>query len=225
MSDERWADRTVRIEGELARYVEDTWVREPAAAAGLLEETSKLSNRGMLSSPTQNRILHWLLRTLGAQRAIEIGVFTGYSSLWTASALPDGGTLVACDVSDEWTSVGRPFWGDAGVADRIDLRLGPAGDTLDALLAEGGAGTFDYAFIDADKSNYGEYYERCLQLVRSGGVIAIDNVLWGGSVVDPGRTDADTEAIRAINATIADDPRVEACLLPVGDGVTLARVL
>ncbi|MEM9042667.1 MAG: class I SAM-dependent methyltransferase [Actinomycetota bacterium] len=215
--------RDLRISGRLATYVDETWTHEPAAAAGLSTATAALSERGMKIGADQGRILHWLARSISARRTVEVGVFTGYSALWTALALPDDGTLVACDVSEEWTSVARPYWEEAGVADRIDLRIAPALDTLDSLLADGGADEFDMAFIDADKSGYDAYYERCLQLVRPGGLIAIDNVLWGGAVADPSRNDEDTVAIRALNAKVTSDDRVDACLLPVGDGLTLAR--
>ncbi len=207
---------------ELSAYVLETWVDEPPAGADLRAATQPLARRGMQIGTDQGRVLHWLVRTLGATRTIEVGVFTGYSTMWTALALPDDGEVIACDVSEEWTSIGRPHWEAAGVADKIDLRLAPAADTLQSLIDDGRAGAFDFAFIDADKSNYDTYYELCLQLVRDGGVIAIDNVLWGGSVVDPMRTDADTEAIRAINAKVGSDDRVDACLLSIGDGVTLA---
>lgn len=218
-------ERGVRVEGRLASYVDETWIQEPPAASGLRAATEELAAAGMRIGADQGRILHWLVGTLGATRTIEVGVFTGYSALWTALALPPDGTVVACDVSETWTSIGRPFWADAGVADRIDLRLAPALETLDALLAEGGAASYDLAFIDADKTGYDAYYERCLELVRPGGVIAIDNVLWGGAVVDPKAADADTEALRALNAKIGADPRVDLCLLPIGDGLTLARRL
>ncbi|MEM9132025.1 MAG: class I SAM-dependent methyltransferase [Actinomycetota bacterium] len=216
--------RSVSISGELRRYVDATWTREPPAANALRNTTAALPDHDMQIGADQGRILYWLAGMLGARNAVEIGVFTGYSALWTASALPEDGRLVACDVSENWTSIGRPAWQEAGVADRIDLRLAPAVETLDALLADGGENGYDLAFIDADKVAYDDYYERCLRLVRPGGVVAIDNVLWGGAVADPDQTDADTEALRALNHKIATDTRVDACLLPVGDGLTLARV-
>ncbi|MEO0996304.1 MAG: class I SAM-dependent methyltransferase, partial [Pseudomonadota bacterium] len=170
----------------------------------------------------QGRFMTVLLRCLGARNTIEVGVFTGYSALVTALALPDDGRVVACDVSREWTAMGARYWREAGVADRIDLRIGPASDTLDALIAGGEQASYDFAFIDADKTGYDGYYERCLQLLRPGGVIAIDNALWGGTVADPGKDDADTRAIRALNDKVSRDPRVEAYLAPVGDGLHLA---
>ncbi len=154
---------------------------------------------------------------------MEVGTFTGYSALAVALALPDDGRLVACDVSEEWTAIARRYWEEAGVAHKIDLRLAPALETLDGLLLEGRAGTFDFAFIDADKEGYDAYYERALELLRTGGLIALDNTLWEGKVVDPAATDVDTEAIRAINTKLAQDERVTLSLLPVGDGLTLAR--
>jgi caffeoyl-CoA O-methyltransferase len=160
---------------------------------------------------------------IGARRTLEIGTFTGYSALAVALALPPDGRVIACDVSEEWTSVGRRYWEKAGVADKIDLRLGPAVETLQGLLANGQRDRFDFAFIDADKASYDAYYELCLQLVRPGGLIAVDNVLWSGKVADASITDADTEAIRRLNARLAKDERITLSLVPIGDGVTLAR--
>ncbi|MEM9566354.1 MAG: class I SAM-dependent methyltransferase [Actinomycetota bacterium] len=222
----RWfgESRTTPIGPKLERYIADTWVDEPSAARGLREATASLADRDMQIGSDQGQLLHWLATLIGASRTIEVGVFTGYSTLWTALALPPDGLVVACDVSEEWTSVGRPFWAEAGVDERIDLRLAPGEDTLSALLDDGHTASFDLAFIDADKSNYDRYYELCLQLVRPGGVIAIDNVLWGGAVADERHRDADTTAIRALNAKIGADDRVERCLVPIGDGLTLARV-
>jgi len=164
-----------------------------------------------------------LVRLTGTRRAVEIGTFTGYSALATASALPSDGLLVCCDISEAWTSIARPYWREAGVADRIDLRLGPALQTLDSLLREYGEGSFDFAFIDADKPNYDAYYEKCLRLIRIGGLIALDNMLWSGRVAEADENDATTSALRALNAKIRDDSRVDATLLSVGDGVMLAR--
>ena len=163
-----------------------------------------------------------LVRLLGARQTLEVGTFTGYSALVVAEALPADGRVIACDVSEEWTSIGKPFWERAGVADRIELRLRPATETLDALIAEGRSGEFDFAFIDADKANYDAYYERCLRLVRVGGAIGIDNVLWGGRVVQQQANDEDTQAIRAVNQKVAADERVDVAMLPIGDGLTLA---
>ena len=161
----------------------------------------------------------------GARRAIEVGVFTGYSALCVALALPEDGELIACDVSEEWTAIARRYWGEAGVAGKIRLEIAPAGETLEALIAGGRAGDFDIAFIDADKTNYDLYYERCLELLRPGGLVLIDNVLWGGAVADDNDTSEDTVALRALNEKLKDDSRIELCMLPVGDGLTLARKL
>jgi predicted O-methyltransferase YrrM len=208
---------------DVEQYVSTQITRETALQRRLREETSALPMGTMQISADQGALFALLVRTLGARRAIEIGTFTGYSALAVASALPADGKLVCCDINDEWTRIGRRYWDEAGVSQRIDLRLGPALDTLDALLRDGGAGTYDFAFIDADKSNYDAYYEACLRLARTGGLIALDNMLWGGKVVEPDVHDEDTEALRALNAKIRDDNRVDACLLTVGDGVMLIR--
>jgi caffeoyl-CoA O-methyltransferase len=179
----------------------------------------------MQISPEQGQFMQLLMRVLPAVNTIEVGVFTGYSSLSVALALPAEGKVIACDLSEEWTSIGKPYWKEAGVDHQIDLRLGPALTTLDSLIAEGRQGSFDFAFIDADKANYQNYYERLLVLVRKGGIIAIDNVLWHGSVADPSVQDEDTQAIRALNEMLHEDPRVFISLLPIGDGLTLAMKL
>ncbi|HXY32212.1 MAG TPA: class I SAM-dependent methyltransferase [Gemmatimonadaceae bacterium] len=205
------------------KYVATRFARESAVAKKLRAETAKLTDAGMQIGADQGELLAFLVHLTGVRRALEIGTFTGYSALAVAQALPPGGTLIACDVSDEWTRVARRYWKEAGVADRITLRLGPAADTLAELLRSGGAGTFDLAFVDADKTNYDAYYEACLRLVRPGGLILVDNVLWGGKVADSAVRDADTKALRALNAKIRGDRRVESCLLTVGDGVMLVR--
>lgn len=197
-------------------------VREHPVLARLRAETAKMPMGGMQIGPAQGALMALLVQAIGARRTLEIGVFTGYSSLAVALALPADGRVVACDVSAEYTSVARRAWAEAGVADKIDLRLAPALDTLDALVAAGEAGRFDFAFIDADKANYDAYYERALALLRPGGLVAVDNVFWGGAVADPKRRDADTRAIRGLNAKIAADPRVTMAMLPIADGVTLA---
>ena len=189
----------------------------------LREETASMEQANMQIGPEQGQFMALLIELIGARSVLEVGTFTGYSALAMAVALPENGALVACDVSEEWTAIGRRYWEEAGVAHKIELRLAPALETLDALLAEGRAGTFDFAFIDADKEGYDAYYERALELVRLGGLIALDNTLWEGKVVDPAATDVDTEAIRAINAKLALDERVTLSLIPVGDGLTLAR--
>ena len=177
----------------------------------------------MQIAPEQGQFMALLVELMGARRAIEVGVFTGYSSLSVASVLPPDGTLLACDINPAYTAIAQPFWEEAGVEDRIDLRIGPASRTLDTVLKEEGDGGWDFMFIDADKEGYDAYYERALELIRNGGLIALDNTLWEGKVVDPATTDVDTEAIRAINMKLADDERVTLSLVPVGDGLTLAR--
>ena len=216
------SNRTLTLDDRLYRYLLDHSVRESPEAAALREATRNVPMAGMQISPDQAQFMGFLVQAIGAQRALEIGTYTGYSALAVALALPPAGKLVCCDVSEEWTSIGRRFWERAGVAHKIDLRLAPALGTLDRLLAGGEAGTFDFAFIDADKTNYDGYYERCLRLVRAGGVIAIDNVLWGGAVADPEDMSADTKALRALNAKLHRDERIALAMLPVGDGLTLA---
>ena len=216
------AHRTLQLDDALYDYVLAHSLREHPAQVALREATKDHPHAGMQIGPEQGQFMALLARILGARRAIEIGVFTGYSALTVALALPDGGYLLACDVSDEYTRIGKPYWQAAGVAHRIDLRIGPALQTLDARLAAGEAGAYDFAFIDADKTAYDAYYERCLELVRQGGVIAIDNVLWSGSVARPAKTD-DTAALQALNDKLHRDERVDLSLLPIGDGLTLAR--
>jgi predicted O-methyltransferase YrrM len=205
------------------RYVTQDITRQTEAQKQLRVETARLPEAGMQIGADQGALLALLVRTIGAKRAIEIGTFTGYSALAIAAALPAGGRLFCCDISEEWTAIARRYWKQAGVADRIELRLAPASKTLADLRAEHGAGAFDFAFIDADKSSYDSYYEACLDLIRVGGLILLDNMLWSGGVADPNVHDADTDALRALNAKIHDDRRVDACLLTVGDGVMLAR--
>lgn len=197
--------------------------RETDLQRGLREETMRLPRGRMQAGPETAQILAFLVRVLGARHCLEVGTFTGFSALAVALALPADGRLIACDVSDEWTSIGRRYWQEAGVADRIDLRLGPGSVTLHKLIAEGRSGQFDFAFIDADKTGYDGYYEDCLALLRPGGVIALDNMLWGGTVADPTINDAETAALRALNAKIHADARVDMCLLPIGDGVNIVR--
>ena len=217
------SSHTIELTDALHDYLLRVGTRESAIAKELRTETRAATRaHRMQICPEQGAFMALLVRLLGVKRAIEVGTFTGYSALVVAEALPDDGRLIACDVSEEWTSVGRPFWQRAGVAEKIDLRLAPAAKTLDDLLAAGEAGAFDFAFIDADKANYDTYYERCLALLRTGGVIGIDNVLWGGSVANEKADDADTQAIRALNAKVRDDSRVDVAMLPIGDGLTLA---
>jgi len=204
------------------QYLVKTSVRETDVARRLREETQQLPMAQMQIGPDQGQFLQLLVQLIQAKKTLEVGVFTGYSSLWVAQALPDEGKIVACDVSEEYTAVARRYWKEAGVDHKIDLRLRPALETLDELLAQGGASTFDFAFIDADKSNYDNYYERALQLIRAGGLIAVDNTIWSGRVADPNESDTDTVAIRKLNEKLHRDERVALSMLTVGDGLTLA---
>jgi caffeoyl-CoA O-methyltransferase len=215
--------RNIQLTDTLYRYILDHSVREPAVLRELHEETAKLEHAGMQIGADQGQFMALLVKLMGARRCLEVGVFTGYSSLAVALALPADGKIVACDVSEEWTAVARRYWKKAGVDGKIDLRLGPATATLDALLAAGEAGTYDFAFIDADKGGYRDYYERCLQLVRTGGLIATDNTLWSGDVANPGNQKPDTVSLRAYNDRLHEDERVDLSLVPIGDGLTLAR--
>ncbi|MCH8213161.1 MAG: class I SAM-dependent methyltransferase [Proteobacteria bacterium] len=217
------ANRTITLSDGLYDYLLDVSLREPDVLRRLREETAKIPAAAMQIAPEQGQFMALLVELMGARKAIEVGTFTGYSSLSVALALPPGGRLVACDVNEEWTAVARRYWAEAGVADRIDLRLAPALETLDGLIAEGEAGTFDFAFIDADKAGYDAYYERILTLLRPGGLVSVDNVLWSGRVIDTAKQDSDTRAIRAFNEKIHADPRVSLSLVPIGDGLTLAR--
>ncbi len=216
--------RTLTLDDRLHDYVV-RHNREHPELAKLREATATHPRAAMQISPEQGALLQMLVKLTDAQRTIEIGVFTGYSALAVALALPVDGRILACDISDEFTRVGRPYWERAGVAGKIELVLDPALDTLDSRLARGGAGRYDFAFIDADKSSYDGYYERCLQLLRVGGLIAIDNVLWSGRVADnvDAASDADTAALRALNTKLQADARVDLALLPISDGLTLAR--
>ncbi len=209
-----------KIDGALADYVDANWLRESALKRRLREETAKMPGAGMQISAHQGQQMALLARTIGARRAVEVGTFTGYSALCVAEALPDDGKLWCCDVSEEWTKVARRYWKEAGLENRIELTIAPAAKTLDWLLAQGLTGQLDLAFIDADKENYDAYYERCLKLVRRGGLVLIDNVLWGGSVANLADKDADTQAIRALNAKLKSDQRVDLALFNVGDGMT-----
>jgi predicted O-methyltransferase YrrM len=218
------ANRTIGISDELAAYVVERGTREPEVLARLREETAALPQHGMQIAPEEGAFLAMLVELTGARRCLEVGTFTGYSSLAVALALPDDGSIVCCDVSEEWTSMARRYWDQAGVSSRIDLRIAPASDTLDRLLADGGESTYDFAFVDADKTGYDGYYERLLRLVRPGGLIVFDNMLWGGRVLEQDSDDEDTRAIQALNARLAADERISLCLLPLADGVTLARI-
>jgi len=214
--------RTLPLDGRIQHYAEEHGARESAVQRELRRVTQRMPQSSMQIGAEQGALLQMLVRVMGARRCLEIGTFTGYSALALALALPPAGRLLCCDMSEEWTAIARRYWKRAGVAGKIELRLAPALLTLDALLAEGRAGKFDFAFIDADKANYANYYERCLQLVRRGGLIAVDNTLWGGSVVNPRNQTVDARAIRAFNRKLLHDRRVNIALVPVGDGMTLA---
>jgi caffeoyl-CoA O-methyltransferase len=210
------------VSPELWDYIRRVSLREPAVLRRIREATANHPQSMCQIAAEQGQFMALLIHLLGAKRTLEVGVFTGYSSTAVALALPDDGKIIACDVNEEWTAMARGFWREAGVEHKIDLRLAPATETLDKLLAEGQAGTFDFAFIDADKDNYDAYYERALRLVRTGGLIGVDNVLWHNRVIDPAANDADTLAIRALNEKLHADERVWLSLVPIGDGLTLA---
>ena len=218
------SNASIGLSQELHAYLVKVGVREPDVLRRLRERTAAIPEHGMQIAPEQGAFMALLVKVMGARTCLEVGTFTGYSSTAVALALPPGGRLVCCDLSREWTDVAREAWTEAGVADRVELRLGPALETLDQLLTEGGAGRFDFAFIDADKPNYDGYVERALHLVRPGGMIAIDNVLWSGRVADPSDNDESTVAIRELNEKLAADERVEVAMVPIGDGLTLLRV-
>ena len=218
------ANASMGLPADLEQYLVKHGVREPEILARLRDETALIPQHNMQIAPEQGALLALLVELTGAKRCLEIGTFTGYSSLIVALAMPPDGTIVCCDVSEEWTAVARRYWAEAGVADRVDLRLAPALETLDALLADGAEGTFDFAFIDANKVDYPEYHERVVRLLRPGGLAAYDNVLWGGAVADD--VDARTRTrsrIRRLNDRLAADERVTIAMLPLADGVTLAR--
>jgi predicted O-methyltransferase YrrM len=214
--------RTLPLTDALYKYLLDHSLREPAVLERLRLETQRLEHASMQISPEQGQFLALLVRLTGARRCLEIGTFTGYSSTAIALALPVEGQVLCLDVNEEWTARARRAWREAGVADKVELRLAPALDTLSGLRG-GGAGSFDFAFIDADKANYGRYYEAVLELLRPGGLVAVDNTLWGGRVADPAAKDADTAAIREFNDRAHRDERVDVALVPIGDGLTLAR--
>ena len=221
------SSRTLNLNETIYEYLLGNIHREPDAAKELRIATSRTHGRMsiMQISPEQGAFMALLCRILNAKRTIEVGTFTGYSTLVVADVLPDDGRIVACDISETWTNLGQEHWERAGVAHKIDLRIAPAMETLDQLIEEGQLEAYDFAFIDADKNNYDGYYERCLKLIRNGGIVAIDNVLWGGRTADPTVADEDTVAIRELNKKVSDDPRVFATMIPIGDGLTLAQKL
>lgn len=217
------SSRSIGLTDALYDYLLKVSVREPPVLARLREETASHPRATMQISPEQGQFMTLLVELTGAKRILEVGTFTGYSALAMALALPADGALIACDVSAEFTAIAQRYWAEAGVGHKIDLRLAPALETLDALLAEGRAGSFDMAFIDADKTNYPAYGERTLELLRPGGLLMVDNVLWSGAVADPAVQDEDTKALRALNERLYEDQRVSLAMLPIGDGLTLAR--
>ena len=214
---------TLNLTPDLHEYLLAVGVREPPVLAALREETAQLPAAIMQISPEQGQFMAMLVRLMGARRTLEVGTFTGYSALAVALAMPADSLTICCDVSEEWTAIAQRYWREAQVADNIELHLRPATETLGELLENDQEGTFDFAFIDADKSGYDTYYEQCLKLLRPGGLVAVDNVLWSGAVIDPGRSDDNTRAIRALNEKIGADERVDVCLVPIGDGIMLAR--
>ena len=218
------SNKTIEVNADLHQYILQVSLREPAILRRLREETAAMPEHNMQIAPEQGQFMAMLIRLMGANRCLEIGTFTGYSSLAIALALDQDGTLLALDTSEEYTEVARRYWQEAGVADKIELRIAPALETLDEMLdADDQRHTYDFVFIDADKTNYDNYYERCLQLVRTGGVIAFDNTLWDGKVADKSVQDADTAALRELNAKLYADERIELSMLPLADGLTLCR--
>lgn len=217
------SSRTIELTESVYSYLLQSGIQESSIAYELRVKTRESTPWHMMQiSPEQGAFMALLVRLIGAKKTIEVGTFTGYSALVVAEALPEDGRIIACDVSEEWTSIARDFWERAGLRNKIDLRLRPATETLDEIIDQGGADSFDFAFIDADKANYDDYYERCLVLLRPGGLVGIDNVLWGGRVADDTANDDDTLAIRALNEKVRTDQRVSATILPIGDGLTLA---
>jgi predicted O-methyltransferase YrrM len=213
----------LELSDAVAEYIQSVGIDEPRPLAALRHETEAMENAGWASSPEQAALLGFLARLIGARRALDIGTFTGYSALAVAYALPPDGQVLAFDDSPDYAEIARRHWGQAGMNERIHLHVGPAADGVEMLIAEGQAGAFDMAFIDADKPGYDGYYEQCLQLVRSGGLIVLDNMLWKGTVADPSNTDRNTTAVRDLTRKIHDDARVDACLLPIRDGLLLVR--
>lgn len=217
------SNRSISLTDALYNYMLNVSLREAPVLKKLREETLRMKNAGMQIAPEQGQFMALLVRLLGARRCIEVGTFTGYSSLAVALALPEDGRILCCDISHDYTAVARRYWREAGVDAKIDLRLGPAIKTLDELVSGGASGSYDFAFIDADKANYPRYYELCLSLIREGGLIAVDNTLWDGAVIDDRDQSEDTRAIRLFNEFLQDDDRVDISLVPIGDGLTLAR--
>ncbi len=213
----------IDITDDLYRYMLSVTLREPEEMKGLRLETQKNSQCVMQSSPDQGQFMALLVKLMGAKKILEIGTFTGYSTLWMASALPKDGKIIACDVSEEWTNLGRKYWKKANLDHKIDLRIAPAEQTLKDLKKQGHSEKFDIAFVDADKDNQGLYFEYAMELIRPGGLIIVDNVLWAGKVIDPSYTDIDTNGVRHLNNKLLDDERIDVSMLAIGDGVILAR--
>ncbi|HEX7381860.1 MAG TPA: class I SAM-dependent methyltransferase [Nevskiaceae bacterium] len=216
------SNRSINLDPPLYDYLCSHSLRETPEQVALRQRTASHPLASLEIAPEQGQFMALLVKLMGARRTLEIGTFTGYSALCVALALPADGHLLACDISAEYTAIGRPFWDRAGVADRIELVVAPAAETLRGRLAAGEAGSYDFAFIDADKTGYDNYYERSLELLRPGGLIAIDNALWGGAVARPSQ-DADTRALQALNDKLHGDERIDYSLLPIGDGLALAR--
>ncbi len=217
------SDETLNLTPELYQYLKSVSLREPDVLVRLREETSRHPRAAMQISPEQGQFMSLLVKLLGVQKVLEIGVFTGYSSTIVALALPDDGQITACDIDEDFTSIAQRYWQEAGVSQKINLNLAPALETLNKLLDQGAEATYDMAFIDADKCNYPNYYEPCLRLLKPGGVLLVDNVLWDGRVADLSINDVDTDGIRRLNQLVHEDSRVDMSLIPLGDGLTLVR--
>ncbi|HEB28508.1 MAG TPA: methyltransferase domain-containing protein [Porticoccus sp.] len=217
------SNKSINLTEQLHAYLLKVSLRESDILKALRKETSSLPTANMQIAPEQGQFMALLVQLIGARRTIEVGVYTGYSALAVAMVLPDNGQIIACDISEEYTSVARRYWSAAGVSQKIDLRLAPATETLKGLIDEGQSSSFDFAFIDADKESYADYFELCFDLLRPGGLIAIDNVLWDGAVIDHQKQDVDTRAIRTFNQQLLSDNRVDISLVPIADGLTLAR--
>lgn len=217
------SNQTINLSDTLYQYMLSVSLREPAILKSVRETTHQLSSHSMQISPEQGQLMAFLIKLIGAKKALELGVYTGYSSLAVALALPEAGKIIACDINTETTSIAQDFWQKAGVTQKIDLKLAPALETLDNLIKENHSNSFDFIFIDADKQNYLNYYERSLMLLRPGGLILVDNVLWSGRVADTHPHDKQTLAMRAFNQAIYQDKRISMCLIPIGDGLTMVR--
>ena len=215
------SNRTLSIDDRIYDYLCDVYINEPELLRQLREETAQIEYSVMQISPEQGQFMSLLIKLMGAKRAIEIGTYTGYSSISVASAMPEDGKLICCDISPQWTDIAEKYWALAGLENKIDLCIRPAEQTLQILIDDGAEKTFDFIFIDADKQNYVMYYEMALRLLRKGGIIAIDNTLWSGAVADPENTEPGTRAIRRFNEMLKDDDRVSQSLLTIGDGLTL----